>query len=106
MVAATSRLPCYQRLPEPLHHASHTVLDGMPVPVVARLLGHSDVRTTLRYAHLGEREIVEVTERVGQSMAEIMDIDTEIQYTDQSTLGNRPIIHSLRQSGSLCRVAR
>ena len=87
-------------------HASHAVLNGVPVPVVARLLGHSDIRTTLRYAHLGDREIVEAAERVGQAIAAIMDIATEIQYTDQSTLGNRPIIPSLRQSGSLSRVAR
>ena len=35
-------------------HASHAVMNGVPVPVVSRLLGHSDVRTTLRYAHLGD----------------------------------------------------
>ena len=88
------------------HRRAAVGVQGEPVPVVARLLGHSNVRTTLRYAHLGEREIVEAAERVGRSMAEIMDIATEIQYTGQSTLGNRPIIPSLPQSGSLCRVAR
>ena len=55
-------------------HASHAVLNGVPVPVVARLLGHSDIRTTLRYAHLGDREIVEAAERVGQAIAAIMAI--------------------------------
>ena len=55
-------------------HASHAVMNGVPVPVVARLLGHSDVRTTLRYAHLGDREIEAAAERVGQSIAAIMGI--------------------------------
>ena len=32
-------------------------MNGVPVPVVSRLLGHSNVRMTLRYAHLGDREI-------------------------------------------------
>ena len=32
-------------------------MNGIPVPVVSRLLGHSDVRTTLRYAHLGDGQI-------------------------------------------------
>ena len=53
-------------------HASHAVMNGVPMPVVARLLGHSDVRTTLRYAHLGDREIEEAAERVGQSIAALL----------------------------------
>ena len=53
-------------------HASHAVMNGVPVPVVARLLGHSDVRTTLRYAHLGDREIEHAAERVGQAIAALL----------------------------------
>ena len=55
-------------------HASHAVMNGIPVPVVSRLLGHSDVRTTLRYAHLGDREIEAAAERVGQSIAAVMGL--------------------------------
>ena len=55
-------------------HASHAVMNGVPVPVVARLLGHSDVRTTLRYAHLGDREIEDAAERIGQAINAIMDL--------------------------------
>ena len=40
--------------------------------MVSRLLGHSDVRTTLRYAHLGDRETEEAAERVGQAIAELL----------------------------------
>ena len=53
-------------------HASHAVMNGVPVPVVSRLLGHSSVRMTLRYAHLGDREIEAAAERVGQAVARIM----------------------------------
>ena len=53
-------------------HASHAVMNGVPVPVVARLLGHSDVRTTLHYAHLGDREIEQAAERVGQAIAALL----------------------------------
>ena len=53
-------------------HASHAVMNGVPVPVIARLLGHSDVRTTLRYAHLGDREIEQAAERVGQAIATLL----------------------------------
>ena len=53
--------------------ASHAAMNGVPLPVVSRLLGHSNPRTTLRYAHLGDREIEAAAERVGESIAAIMD---------------------------------
>ncbi len=53
-------------------HASHAVMSGVPVPVVSRLLGHSNVRMTLRYAHLGDRDIEKAAERVGVAMARVM----------------------------------
>ena len=54
--------------------ASHAVMNGVPVPVVSRLLGHSNVRMTLRYAHLGDREIEAAAESIGQSIGEMMDL--------------------------------
>ena len=55
-------------------HASHAVMNGVPVPVVSRMLGHSNVRMTLRYAHLGDRDIEAAAERVGEAMAELMGL--------------------------------
>ena len=55
-------------------HASHAVMNGVPVPVVSRLLGHSNVRMTLRYAHLGDREIEAAAERIGQSIGATMGL--------------------------------
>ena len=52
--------------------ASHAAMNGVPLPVVSRLLGHSDPRTTLRYAHLGDREIEAAAERVGQTIAALL----------------------------------
>ena len=54
-------------------HASHAVMNGVPVPVVSRLLGHSSVSMTLRYAHLGDRDIEEAAERTGLAIERIMD---------------------------------
>ena len=50
-------------------------MNGVPVPVVSRLLGHSNTRMTLRYAHLGDREIEKAAERVGQAVAALMNLD-------------------------------
>ena len=63
-----------------LHDLRHTVasqaaMNGVPLPVVARLLGHSDVRMTMRYAHVGDREIEAAAERVGQAIDAIMGGD-------------------------------
>ena len=54
--------------------ASHAVMKGVPLPVVARLLGHKQVRMTLRYAHVGEREVEAAAERIGQAITALMDI--------------------------------
>ena len=51
-------------------HASHAVMNGVPVPVVSRLLGHSNTRMTLSYAHLGDRDIEQAAERVGRAIGD------------------------------------
>lgn len=53
--------------------ASHAVMKGVAVPVVSRLLGHSSVQMTLRYAHLANRDIEAAAERVGRTMSAIME---------------------------------
>jgi len=55
--------------------ASYAVMNGVPVPVVSRLLGHSNVRMTLRYAHLADRDIEAAAERVGAAMARAMALE-------------------------------
>ena len=57
--------------------ASHAVMNGVPVPVVSRLLGHSNVRMTLRYAHLGDRDIERAAETVGKAIAAITNSPDE-----------------------------
>ena len=42
--------------------------------MASRMLGHSNVSMTRRYAHLAEWDIKDTAERVGQSIAEIIEI--------------------------------
>ena len=55
--------------------ASHAVMHGVPVPVVSRLRGHSNVRMTLRYSHLAEKDIEAAAERVGTALARILALE-------------------------------
>ena len=41
-------------------------MNGVPLPVVARLLGHSNVCMTMGYAHVGDSENDAAAERVGK----------------------------------------
>ena len=49
--------------------ASHAVLRGIPLPVVSRMLGHKHPSMTMRYAHVGDKEIEAAAERIGAAIA-------------------------------------
>ncbi len=60
-----------------LHDLRHTVASqavarGVPLPTVARMLGHAQPTMTLRYAHVGDHEVQDAAERVGASIVEAM----------------------------------
>ena len=54
--------------------ASQAVLKGVPLPVVARLLGHSQVSMTLRFAHVADKEVEAAAERVDRVIANLCGI--------------------------------
>ena len=47
-------------------YASHLVMKSVPVPVVQELLGHTDIRLTMRYAHLSPSHKVAAVERLDE----------------------------------------
>ena len=61
-----------------LHDLRHTVASqavarGIPLSTVARMLGHADPRMTLRYAHVGDRDLQAAAERVGKAIEAAME---------------------------------
>ena len=60
-----------------LHDLRHTVASqavarGIALPTVARMLGHADPTMTLRYAHIGDREVEAAAERIGTAIQDAM----------------------------------
>ena len=68
--------------------ASHAVMNGVPVPVVSRLLGHSNVKMTMRYAHLGDRDIEAAAERVGETIGALMGLGLQMHPLDTPNGGS------------------
>ena len=53
--------------------ASHAVMQGVPLPTVAKLLGHRRISMTLRYAHVHDKEVEAAAERVGKIITNIWE---------------------------------
>ena len=75
-----------------LHNLRHTVASqavarGVPLPTVARMLGHADPVMTLRYAHVGDRDLQVAAERIG------MAIELAMESSESGTL-NLPSVES------------
>ena len=66
-------------------YASHAVLQGVPLPVVSRLLGHKRPSMTLRYAHVGDREVEAAAERIGVAIARALGLGAQLPPSDASS---------------------
>ena len=51
--------------------ASHAVMSGVPLPIVAKLMGHSRSSMTLRYAHVHDRDVEAAAERTGTAITRL-----------------------------------
>jgi integrase len=50
--------------------ASQAVMNGTPLALVSKLLGHSKIATTMRYAHLADSELMLASEGIGNLLGQ------------------------------------
>ena len=58
--------------------ASAAVASGQGLPMIVKLLGHTQVQTTARYAHLADDPLTELNNDVGQSIAKALRGETSL----------------------------
>lgn len=61
--------------------ASHAVMNGTPLAIVSKLLGHSKIGTTMRYAHLADKELAEASEGIGLMLAKRPAYSSKEKYS-------------------------
>ena len=77
-----------------LHDLRHTVASqavarGVPLSTVARMLGHADPVMTLRYAHVGDRDLQAAAERIGKAVEAAMKTGNSPAAVSSRSQGNR-----------------
>lgn len=57
-------------------YASHLVMNGVDLATVQKLLGHSQIKTTMRYAHLAPGHLQEAVQKLNNSFCQFSAIKT------------------------------
>ena len=53
--------------------ASHAAMNKETLPMIGRLLGHGNVQTTARYAHLDDSHLLEAVQKIGSTVAALLN---------------------------------
>lgn len=75
--------------------ASHLVMAGVDITTVKELLGHKDIKMTLRYAHLAPSHKVEAVKKLEAFLSQKTDEKTQKYYAGM-TLGVLPLTADCR----------
>jgi len=59
--------------------ASYAVLEGYPLPMVAKLLGHKRISSTLRYMHVSECHVTEAAESMGTVITGVLTESKDVK---------------------------
>lgn len=70
--------------------ASHLVMAGVDLPTVQKLLGHRDIKTTMRYAHLASDHLRSAVERLDPD-GHYMDTGAETRAKGTPLIFRKPL---------------
>lgn len=70
-------------------HASFGVGAGMGLPIVGKLLGHTQAATTQRYAHLADDPVRQASEKIGGTLSAALDGKTPARVISMSSKSRR-----------------
>jgi integrase len=62
-------------------YASNAVLAGLSIPILGKILGHTQIQTTMRYAHLADEPVREAASQVAQQLGALIAPPTALQQT-------------------------
>ncbi|MGF7152081.1 integrase [Sphingomonas zeicaulis] len=54
-------------------YASHAAAMSETLPMIGKLLGHSNIQSTVRYAHLDDSDLIATANTIGDVIADLMD---------------------------------
>ena len=71
--------------------ASHAAAHSETLPMIGKLLGHADVRTTTRYADLDDGHVIEAAQQIGDQIERSMSGSYSLSRNTKYDSG--PLLH-------------
>ncbi len=53
-------------------YASNAIMAGLPVPVLGKILGHTQIQTTMRYVHLADKPVRDAANKVSKGLGVLL----------------------------------
>lgn len=77
-----------------LHYsfASHVAARSETLPMIGKLLGHSHVTTTARYAHLDDGQVIEASQQIGDLLKQAMGDKNKWHLLDKGPNARRAVL--------------
>ncbi|MEQ9111965.1 MAG: tyrosine-type recombinase/integrase [Rhodospirillaceae bacterium] len=53
-------------------YASNAIMAGLPVPILGKILGHTQIQTTMRYVHLADKSVRDAANKVSKGLGDLI----------------------------------